>query len=193
MSVSLLAVPSPDVPQLLAYTTVHLTALVAIGLLVTWDLARFLGDTWFTWLGAVGRRIAAASATVALTVGVVALVTLPSSAALRFTPSLQFLQLLSALDIAWAAGATLIGVRWLLGSKAGVVAGVFVGVVCVWSIWKYLTGVGFASDGGWLVDGSALVRYVLPYDMAAAVVAILTLTIGARHVSRPVHASAAHI
>jgi hypothetical protein len=65
-----------------------------------------------------------------------------------------------------------------------VVAGVIVGVVCVWSIWKYLTVVGFAQDGGWLVDSAALFRHVLPYDMAAAVVAILALVSGARHVSK---------
>ena len=117
MSLSFLAVPSPDTSQLLAYTIVHLTALVVVGLLVASDLSRFLDDIWFAWLGAVGRRIASGAAAVALTVGVVALVTLPSSAALRLTPSLQFLQLLSALDIAWAAGATLIGARWLFKSR----------------------------------------------------------------------------
>jgi hypothetical protein len=153
-----------------------LSALVAIVLIVVWDLTRYLDDTWFTWLGTTGQRIASAAATVALTVGVVALVTLPCSAALRLTPSLQFLQLLSA--------ATLLGVRWLVGRRAGVVAGVIVGVVCVWSIWKYLTVVGFARDGGWLVDSAALFRHVLLYDMAAAVVAILALVSGARHVSK---------
>ena len=183
-SLPLLVVPSPGPSQLLAYTIVHLSALVAIVLIVVWDLTRYLDDTWFTWLGTTGQRIASAAATVALTVGVVALVTLPCSAALRLTPSLQFLQLLSAVDIAWAAGATLLGVRWLVGRRAGVVAGVIVGVVCVWSIWKYLTVVGFAQDGGWLVDSAALFRHVLLYDMAAAVVAILALVSGARHVSK---------
>jgi hypothetical protein len=190
ISLPLLAVPSPEGSRLAVYTIAHLTALVALGLLVAWDLARFLDDTWFGWVGSFGRHVAAGAATVALTVGVVALVTLPTSAALRLTPSLQFLQLLSALDIAWAAGATLIGVRWLAGRTVGAVAGGVVGVVCVWSIWTYLRIVGFAPDGGWLVDGSALVRYVLPYDMAAAMIAVLALTAGARHVSHPAAAVA---
>lgn len=186
ISLPLIAVPGPERSQLLVYSIVHLAALVALGLFVAWDLARFLDDTWFGWLGSFGRRVASGAATVALTVGVVALVTLPASAALRLTPSLQFLQLLSALDIAWAAGATLIGVRWLAGRKAGAVAGAVVGVVCVWSIWNYLTIVGFAPDGGWQVNGAALLRYVLPYDMAAATIAVLALTAGARHVSHHV-------
>ena len=190
ISLPLLAVPGPQGSTLLVYTMVHLTALVGLGIIVDWDLARFLDNTWFDWLGPVGRRVASGAVTVALTVGVVALVTLPTSAALRLSPSLQFLQLLSALDIAWATGATLVGVRWLAGSKAGAAAGAGVGVVCMWSIWKYLTVVGFAPDGGWLVDGSALLRYVLPYDMAAAVLAVLALAAGARHVSHPAGAVA---
>lgn len=187
----LLFVPGPERSQLLVYTIVHLTALVVLGLFVVWDLARFIDDGWFSWLGMFGRRLASAAATVALTVGVVALVTLPTSAALRLAPSLQFLQLLSALDIAWVAGATLIGVRWLVGRKSGAVAGAVVGVVCVWSLWSYLTAVGFAPDGGWLVSGPALLRYVLPYDIAAAVIAVVSLTAGARHASRSALASAA--
>jgi hypothetical protein len=119
---------------------------------VAWDLNRLIDDTWFTGFHPYRRFLAAGASTVALTVGVVALVTIPTSAALRLTPSLQFLQLLSSLDIAFAAGTTLIGVGWWLGRKAGVVAGIAVGVVCVWSIWRYLTVVGFTADGGWLVD-----------------------------------------
>jgi hypothetical protein len=166
------------------YTMVHLSALVVFGLAVVADLTRLIDDSWFAWLGATGRVIASGAAVVALTVGVVALVTLPTSAALRFDPSLQFLQLLSALDIAWAAGATFVGVSWMATRGWGYVAGAVVGVVCVWSIWTYLNAVGFASDGGWLVDGAALMRYVLPYDIAAAIVAVITLILGARRVGR---------
>lgn len=184
VSLPLLAVPQPTTSQLTLHTIVHLSLLVALGLLVVMDLSRLSNAVWFHWLGPTTRRVASGVATVALTLGVVALVTLPTAAALRFAPSLQFLQLLSALDIAWAAGTTLIGVRWLAGSRWGSVAGVLVGVICVWSIWTYLTVVGFAPDGGWQVDGSALMRYVLPYDVGAAVVAITTLIMGARHVAR---------
>lgn len=184
VSLPLLAIPQPEPPQLLAYSTIHLSALVAFGLAVMWDLIRYVDDDWFLWMGPFGRRLASGAATIALTVGVVALVTLPTSAALRLAPSLQFLQLLSSLDIAWAAGTTLLGVMWLAGRPAGATAGLIVAVVCVWSIWTYLTMVGFAPDGGWQVDGTALLRYVLPYDMAAATIAIATLLAGARRVSR---------
>lgn len=184
VSLPLLAVSQPGSSQLMSYSMVHLGALVVFGLVVVSDLVRLVDDSWFVWLGPVGRRIAAGASVVALSVGVVALVTIPTSAALRFDPSLQFLQLLSALDIAFAAGATLVGVRWWVGAKAGVFAGVVVGVVCIWSIWKYLAVVGFAPDGGWLVDGAALMTYVLPYDMAAATVAVGSLIIGSRRVGR---------
>lgn len=182
VSLPLLTVPQPQPNQLLFYTISHLSGLVLLGLAVVWDLRRLIDETWFAWLGLDHRRLAAGASTVALTVGVVALVTLPTSAALRLAPSLQFLQLLSALDIAFAAGATMIGVTWWKGQRAGAVAGLAVGTVCVWSIWKYLTVVGFASDGGWQVDGAALFTYVLPFDMAAATIAIATLIVGARRV-----------
>lgn len=172
--------PEAATPDLMMYTMVHLGALVAFGLVVVADLARFIDQSWFAGLGATTRIVASGAAVVALTVGAVALVTLPTSAALRLDPSLQFLQLLSALDIAWAAGATLVGVSWIAGRRWGHVAGAIIGVVCVWSIWAYLDAVGFAPDGGWLVDGSALMTYVLPYDMGAAVIAVVTLILGAR-------------
>lgn len=120
------------------------------------------------------------AAAVALTVGVGAQVTFSTSAALRFDHSLQFLQLLSSLDIAWAAGTTLLGVGWMATRERGWAAGVGIGVICVWSIWSYLAAVGYAADGGRQVDGAALMRYVLPYDVAAAVIAVASLTLGAR-------------
>lgn len=184
LSLALVFVPAPAESQLLGYTIGHLTGLVVLGLFVVRDLVRLLDETWFGWLGRFGQRVASGATVVALTTGVVALVTLPTSAALRFAPSLQFLQLLSALDIAWVVAATLIGVRWLAGKVAGTVAGVAIGIICVWSIWTYLRVVGFAADGGWLVDGSALFRYVLPFDVVAAAMAIIALVLGARHVDR---------
>jgi hypothetical protein len=117
---------------------------------------------------------------VALTTGAVALVTLASSAALRFQPSAQFLQLLSAIDIAWVTAGVLIGVTWLTDRRAGMVAAVMVAAVCVWSIWSYLDAVGFAPDGGWVVDRAALMRHVLPFDVVSAVMAVSTLVLGAR-------------
>jgi hypothetical protein len=183
-SLLLLAVPQPEPSQLIWYTLVHLGALVAFGLFVVGDLVKSVDRTWFGWLGSTGSWLSSGVAVVALTVGVVALVTLPTSAALRLDPSLQFLQLLSALDIAWAAGATMVGVGWLAGTRWGGTAGFLIGVICVWSIWSYLDVVGFSAAGGWQVDGNALMRYVLPYDMAAALIAIVSLILGARRAGR---------
>lgn len=45
--------------------------------------------------------------------------TLASSTALRLEPTLQFLQLLSALDIASVAGATALALEVLAGRRAG--------------------------------------------------------------------------
>jgi hypothetical protein len=59
-------------------------------------------------------------------------------------------------------------------------AGLLVGVACVFSIWNYLRVVGFATDGGWLLDGGELMRLVLPFDMVAAIVAGSVLFLGTR-------------
>jgi len=88
--------------------------------------------------------------------------------------------LLSALDIAWAAGAVVVGGHRLWSRRAIVGAGLFVGIACVSSIWNYLRVVGFAADGGWLLDGGELMRLVIPFDMVAAIVAGTVLFIGTR-------------
>jgi hypothetical protein len=111
---------------------------------------------------------------------VVALVTLATAAALRFDPSLQFLQLLSTLDIAWSVAALYFGVRWLKGETLGRMAGAMLAVVCIWSIWNYLRIVGFTDSGGWLVDAGALGRWVLPFDTAAALLALGSLVLAVR-------------
>ncbi len=116
----------------------------------------------------------------ALTTGVVALVTLASSAALGYDPSLQFLQLLSALDIAWAVAALVLGARLLAGERWASLAGLVLSGVCVWSIWRYLEVVGFSAEGGWIVSGPDLWRYVLPFDIAAAILAAGALIAGLR-------------
>ncbi len=161
---------------------IHLGLLVGFGLVVSCRIFRYVELDWFQGLSQFRSRLSAGVSQVALVTGAVALVTLSSSAALRYEPSLQFLQLLSALDIAWAATATMIGWSWIRGRGAGIAAGLIVGGLCTWSIWRYLNVVGFTATGGWLVDGAALWQYVLPYDMAAAVVAIGSLWAGAsRH------------
>ena len=180
----LLAVPSSD--RLLLVATVHLSALVALGLATAWSLAPLADDTWFagTALSVEVRRLVSAAGVVALATGVVGLATLATSAALRLAPSLQFLQLLSALDIAWAGAAIVIGLRRWRGDAAAAAGGLALAVVCVWSIWRYLDRVGFAADGGWQVVGGQLMTLVIPYDMAAAAVAIAVLVIGTRRSQR---------
>jgi hypothetical protein len=115
---------------------------------------------------------------VVVVTGLIGLVTLATSAALRLEPSLQFLQLLSALDIAWAGAAVMIGAYRLWGRGAALVGGGVLGVFCVWSIWNYLHIVGFTDAGGWLVEGGQVMRLVLPFDMMAAGVAVTLLVVG---------------
>lgn len=160
----------------------HLGALVLLGLLVALRLGPLVHADWYPnqpW-GPASRRLAGGITLVVIVTGVIGLVTLATSAALRFQPSLQFLQLLSALDIAWAGAAIVVGVwrRW--GRTAALVGGALLGIACVASIWNYLRVVGLGPDDGWALDGGELMRLVLPADMMAATVAIVLLWIGMR-------------
>ncbi|HSF86032.1 MAG TPA: hypothetical protein VLG28_10320 [Acidimicrobiia bacterium] len=182
LSVPLLLVPTQDEP--LALFTTQLAMLVALGLLVTWRVAPLADAAWFTetsW-GEDRRRLGGVVVLVIVPTGVVALVALASSAALRFDPSLQFLQLLSALDIAWAAAALYLGVRWWLGRGPARVASVMLGILCVLSVWNYLRVVGFGASGAWIVDGEQMLRLVLPFDTVAALMAIGSVILGLRRV-----------
>ena len=166
----------------LAAVTLHLVLVVAFGLWAVAKMAHFTDDPWLreTNLSPRWRAFWSAGMVVSFATGLVALTTLASSAALRYDASLQFLQLLSALDIAWAGGALFLGIRWMKGTRVAWAAAIGLGVFCTWSIWNYLRIVGFGPDGAWIVDGSALMRYVLPYDMAAAFIAVLALWSGSR-------------
>ena len=178
LSIPLLLVPWDPPP--LTLVTVHLSALVLLGVVAAVLLAAFAGADWFLGRGWSGFwRLAASGTTViVLATGVVGLVTLSSSAALRLPPSMQFLQLLSALDIAWAAAALVVGAHRAWGRPAAIVGGVILGVVCVAAIWRYLDIVGFGPNGEWIVDGGALWRNVIPADMAAALVAVVIFAYG---------------
>ena len=99
-------------PPPFALVIAHLAALVLLGLAASIRLAPFAGGDWFlgeSW-SSFWRLIASGVAVVVLVTGMVGLVALASSAALRYPPSMQFLQLLSALDIAWAGAALVVGV-----------------------------------------------------------------------------------
>jgi len=178
----------PDDWSLLARTTVHLTGLVTMALAIALQLAPLVESVWFTdrdWPD-VRKRLAAAATLIALVALVVGLVTLATSAALRLQPSMQFLQILSSLDIAWAVTALVIGTRLLRGNGAAVVAGVALDAVCVGALWNYLRVVGFEPDGGWLLDGDKLRQLVIPADMVAATVALIVLGLGLRRLSQPI-------
>jgi len=73
---------------------------------------------------------------------------LPRCGSLRHPPSLQFLQLPSALDIAWTGAALVVDIdrAWHMPSAA--VVGTMLAIICIWSIPWYLDGVGFGPSGG---------------------------------------------
>jgi hypothetical protein len=164
---------------------IHLGALVAFGLALVVRLAPLSDERWFDsreWSPTRRRFITAASLIVIVT-GVTALVTLASSAAMHYEPSLQFLQLLSALDIAWVVAGTFLAARWLWGRAIALVAGVMMSIVCIASIAAYLAEVGLDASGGWLVDSERMLQLVIPFDIAAALITITLTLIAARDAS----------
>ena len=165
---------------------IHLGALVAFGLALTVALLPMSGADWFAgsgW-GVMARMIGSGVGIVVLTTGVVGLVTLASSAALGYDPSTQFLQLLSALDIAWVTAAVLIGAERAWSKIVGVIGGIAMGLVCVWSIWYYLDAVPFGSNGEWVVSGADLSTRVIPFDTAAAIIAVWLFAFGTYRASQ---------
>lgn len=165
---------------------VHLIGLVALGLLAALRLTPLAGADWFldrNW-STMWRLVASGVSIVFLVTGVVGLVTLASSAALGYPPSMQFLQLLSALDIAWAATALVVGLWRGWGRGLAIGGGLILAVVCVWAIWRYLVAVGLGPTGQWLVDSDALLRHVLPYDMLAAIAAVAAFLLGTRRAAQ---------
>ena len=161
---------------------VHLSVLVVLSLVLAHMLVPLGTAAWFeaTDWGPLAGLVAGGIGIVVLVTGTVGLVTLASSAALRFDPSTQFLQLISALDIAWVTAAVTLGLYRAFGRIWAVVGGSVIGAVCVWSIWNYLDHVGFGPNGEWIVSNPDLVRFVLPYDVVAAVTAVALFLVGAR-------------
>jgi hypothetical protein len=182
-SLILLAVPEQfSADHRLAVVILHLSVLVGSATVLTWQLTDMLDDGFFA--GVRRPWLASAVSIVALVVGYSALVTLASAAAIRYDPSLQFLQLLSAMDVAWSAAALGLGVGVITGSdRIGRIAAIALDVICVFSIWNYLRVVGFDGDGGWLVARSELLTLVIPFDVAAAMMAIAALLAAQRRMA----------
>ena len=184
-SVAGFLVPHDSDTTRLWVVSLHVTALTAFTFALTNRLAAVFDPVVFDHFGAFGRRLGTDAALVALITGATALVTLASSATLGYQPSLQFLQLISALDIAWTTAGFYLGVRRLSGARwAGPAAGVFMGSMCVMSLVRYLMAIGFGPDGGWDVQGAQMLRLVIPADTVAAVLTIGALILGARAQAR---------
>jgi len=177
-AIPLLVVPAPEDPLLTV--VIHLSVIVLFGAALVFHLASLADGSWFE-RGSLSPRVRTGLAGIVIVIlvtGAVGLVTLATSAALRYDASLQFLQLISAMDIAWVVGAFALGLRWIWGSRLAVAGAVMMGVICVWSNWRYLDVVGFTADGGWLVDGARIASLVLPFDLVAALLAITAFSIG---------------
>ena len=177
-SLLLLLLPtSESQTSLLWFVLGHLVIMQA----VTFWLVVQMSKSELVWFPGLHRSwLATQASIVAITVGFSALLTLATSAAARYEPSLQFLQLLSSLDIAWVVAATFLGASALWGRRVGLVSGSVVLIVCVASIAVYLSIVGFTDEGGWLVDGAQLMRVVIPSDVMAAIIAVSLLLSASR-------------
>lgn len=172
----LFGAPAPD-DGLLAYTLIHLTVLQIATFLFTVEVSPLTDHPWFGHL----RRpwLASSASLIAASVGFSALLTLATSAAARYDVSLQFLQLLSSLDIAWVVAALYLGSRRLWANPTAAVLGSLLVAACVGSIALYLMSVGFTPDGGWLVDGGEMLRIVIPSDTVAAIISLGVLGVAA--------------
>ena len=183
LSLLVLFFPAPQGDGLLAYALIHLTVLQIATFVFVLDMAPLADDPWFrqfkrAWLASSASLVAAA-------VGFSALLTLATSAAARYDVSLQFLQLLSSLDISWVVATLYLGSRKLWGKPiAMVLASILIGA-CVLSIAIYLNTVGFTSNGGWLIDGAQMMRIVIPADTAAAVVALSVVLVASHRSTSP--------
>jgi len=183
LSIAMFVVPAPGPNDgLLVYSLVHLTVLqiVTFGLAV--ELTSLTDQPWFNHLKKAW--LASTASLVAVVVGFSALLTLATSAAAQYETSLQFLQLLSSLDIAWVVAALYIGARKLWGRGIALVLGSMILLACVASIALYLQTVGFTESGGWLVDANAMFRIVISSDTIAALLSLTILFAAARSVQR---------
>lgn len=174
LALSLAGLLVPQSWNLEARFLVHLAVLALWGFglatkLVTTVMATGL---WFSNLSARRSRQATALGVLAFATFAMVLVALASSAALRYDPSTQFLQLISAADIAWVVTGLMIGLSFRTNRMPWLAAGLAMTVVCVWSIYRYVDVVGFGAEGQWLVDAGEMLRLVIPFDVMAAAITI---------------------
>lgn len=179
-AVPLLLAPAPEAP-LLTFT-IDLSLLAAFAIALSFHLAPLSDEPWFsgTELGGGARSMAGGAVLVVAVAGSTGLVALATSVALRYDASLQYLQLLSSLDIAGAAAALILGWRRWWGPRGVGVAAALLGAMCVWAVWRYLDVAGFTVSGGWVVDGRRLRSLILPYNLGATLVAGWVFVVGMR-------------
>jgi hypothetical protein len=179
-AVPLLVIPQPGTgPRLPALVHLGLLGAFAIGL--AFHLAPVADRPWLTgttigeaarWAGAglvVAAMVAASASGVAVATG----------AALRFDPSLQYLQVLATLHLSVTASLVVLGARRRFGGAIAAVGAAAMVAAGLWTEWRYLGAVGFTPAGGWVVDGSEMRVIVLPFLAGSAAAAAAAFAAGA--------------
>ncbi len=173
---------APDTATPAAFV-VQLGCIALWGVGLSAHLARGIGSPeklWFSTLSVPTRRLSTAVGLIGLSTFGTMLLTLASSAALRWHPSTQFLQLISAADIAWVVAGTIAGLAMRTNAGVWLPAGFAIAAMCTWSMYRYLSSVGFGSEGEWIVQASELGRLVIPFDIGAAAMALIAVWFGVR-------------
>ena len=183
LGISALGLLVPSSLSLRWRVMVHLLLISAFGVYLGYRLLKRLDPVWFASapITSTQRVFGTALGVVIIVTGSVGLVTLASSAALRLRPSTQFLQLLSTLDIAWAAATVMVAFYWLWNRvQMALIGGFAVVVACAFPYGRYVDQAAFGPGGAWRMRASELWEYVLPYDIFIAVVAIGLLLLAVR-------------
>ena len=170
-AIPVLVLPQPDDPLFTAVVQLAIIAVYAVAM--TLHLAA-LGDApWFDGLaiGGRARRGLTWVMLVADVAGASAVTALATSAALRYQPSVQLLQLVSVIVVGVVVSASALGTRRRWGGAPALAMAAVLGAVLVWVMWRHLDTVGSTASGGWRVDGSVVRETVVPYVAGAVVVA----------------------
>lgn len=183
LGISALGLLVPSSLPLRGRVVVQLTLISVFALYLAYRLLRRLDPVWFEGapITSSQRAFGTALGVVVIVTGSVGLVALASSAALRLRPPTQLLQLLSALDIAWAATTVMVASFWLWNRvRVALLQGAAVVALCVFAYYRYVDEVAFGPSGAWRLRASELWEYVLVYDIAIAVIAIALLVFAVR-------------